>query len=100
MVNRCLGIEEKFTHKLRKYKTLVNTVKEIQDENESDGKFMPRLDDSIEKNQLMKIINCKDHLNKELEGRSNIFKRKVIKENKGGKRRVKQIIQEAKCSRE
>jgi hypothetical protein len=46
-------------------------VKELQNknENENDGKFMPRLNDVIEKNQFMRTINYLDHLNKVLEGR-------------------------------
>jgi hypothetical protein len=44
-------------------------VKELQDKFENAGKFMSRLNDKIEKNQLMRTINYKDHVNKVLEGR-------------------------------
>jgi chromatin segregation and condensation protein Rec8/ScpA/Scc1 (kleisin family) len=112
MDNRCLGREEKkfreklevkkeeLSNKLRRYKKLVDAVKELQNKNENDERFMSKLKDAIEKNQLMRAIDDKDHLNKVVEGKLNIYTRKLIQENKEGKRRMKQVIQEAKCNLE
>jgi hypothetical protein len=75
-------------------------MKELQDKNENDEKFMPRLNAVIEKNQFMRPINYFDRSNKVLEGRLNRSNWKLIKENKEGRRRLKQMIHEVKCSLE
>jgi hypothetical protein len=48
--------KEKLTSKLRRYKKLVDTAKELQSKNENDGKIMTKLNYATEKNQLMKSI--------------------------------------------
>jgi hypothetical protein len=72
--------------KLKGYKKLVNTLKRIQKKNESDKILMLKLEDAIEKNQIMLKLNYKDHLNRVLEKKLIISKMKTIKDNKEGKK--------------
>jgi hypothetical protein len=47
--------------------------------NASNARFFPHLEEAIEKNRVLRIINYKDHINKVLGKRLNIYWRKLLK---------------------
>jgi hypothetical protein len=71
----------------------------MQAKNERDAKFLPLLEEAIEKNKFVRTINCKDHIRKVLETRMNMYWKKLIKDNREGKRRMQLIIKEANHGR-
>jgi hypothetical protein len=86
--------------KLQAHQKLLKEMKDIQLKNERDAMFLPHLEEAIEKNRILRIINYKNHINKVLERRLDIYWRRTIKENKKGKKRVQMIIKEANYERE
>jgi hypothetical protein len=47
----------------------------------------------------MIIINCKDHINKVMERRTNVHRRKLIKNNREAKMRTHLMVKEANHSK-
>jgi hypothetical protein len=52
-------------------------------------------EEAIEKNKVMRAVNYKDHISKVLETSMETHRRKFIKNNKEGKRRIQLIVKEA-----
>jgi hypothetical protein len=112
LVNKWLGRErsdirekidaerERIMNRLQNHQQILNRVRKIQKKNIGDAKFMPLLDEAIEKNKVLRTINYKDHINKILEKRLNNDWKRQIKENKEDKRRMIQLIKEANLERE
>jgi hypothetical protein len=74
-------------------------MKKIQAKNANDARFLPHLEEAIEKNRILRMSNYEDHINKVLQRRLNIYWRKLIKENKWGKKRIQAITKEANYER-
>jgi hypothetical protein len=81
--------------KLEKHQRLIQEVKQLQERNARDAMFLPLLEEAIEKNKVLRTINYKDHINRVLESRLNIYLRKLIKGNREDKRRLRLMIKEA-----
>jgi hypothetical protein len=71
----------------------------IKQRNERDGRFIPILEEAKEKNRIMMLMNYKDHINKVLGNRIMNHRRKCMKENLNGKKRLKRLIREANRQR-
>jgi hypothetical protein len=73
------------------HQKLIQEMKQIQ-KNERDAKFIPLLEETIEKNKVLRTINYKDRINKVLETRMNVHWRKLLKSNRESRRRIQLII--------
>jgi hypothetical protein len=62
-------------------------------------KFLPLLEEALERNRILRIMDYKDHINKVTETRLNIDWRKLIKENRECKRRIQGIVKEINYGR-
>jgi hypothetical protein len=85
---------QQIIRKLREHQKLIREVKQIQEKNEKDARFLPLLEEAIEKSRILRLVNYKDHISKLLESRMNIHWRKLIKENREGKKRIQTLIKE------
>jgi hypothetical protein len=56
---------------------------------------MPLLEGAIEKNRILRIVDYKNRINKILNRRLDNYWMKLMKENKEGRMRIKQLIIEA-----
>jgi hypothetical protein len=74
-------------------------MKQIQERNERDARFLLLLEETIEKNNIMKNINYKDHISKVLETRMNMHWRRLIRNNRVGERRIHLIVKEVNHSK-
>jgi hypothetical protein len=90
---------QQIIRKLQGHQKLLKEMKDIQTKNERDVRFLPHLDEAIEKNRILRIVNYKNHINKILEKRLDIYWRRMVKENKTGKKRIQRIIKEANYER-
>jgi hypothetical protein len=54
----------KITRKLKQHQRLLKEVEYIKERNERDARFMPKLEEAIEKNRDMKMLDYKNHTNK------------------------------------
>jgi hypothetical protein len=56
-------------------------MKQIEERNIIDTRFLPLLGEAIEKNKIMRNINYKDHISKVLETRMNMHWKRLIMNN-------------------
>jgi hypothetical protein len=81
--------------KLKAFQELIQDMQRIKEENENDARCLPLLEETIEKNRIMRTVNYKDHIRKVLETRMSDYWRKLIKNNREGKKRIQLIVKEA-----
>jgi hypothetical protein len=74
-------------------------VENIKVRNEKDARFVPKLEEAIEKNRNMMMLDYKNHINKILGNKMRNDWKKCMKENIEGKRRIKLLIKEASVER-
>jgi hypothetical protein len=92
---KIISRRQQLIRKLKEHQKLIKEVKQIKEKNEKDVKFLPLLEEAIESNRLLSNINYKNHINRVLETRLNIFWKKLIRENREGKKRIQLMIKEA-----
>jgi hypothetical protein len=60
-----------YVGKLKEHKSIIERIEEIEEENRKKGRFIPLLEEAMEKNDVMLKLNYKDHINKVLRNRMN-----------------------------
>jgi hypothetical protein len=55
---------QRVTKRLQGHQKLLKETKDIQMKNERDARFLPHLEEAIEKNRILRIFNYNDHINK------------------------------------